>query len=73
MSDRRAARYKGGHVVVHVKNQKDFNKCLRKFIKQVKEEGILEEYREKSRYMKPSAKKRLKRARAKYRREKNNK
>lgn len=72
MSNKRRARYKEGHVVVHVRSQKDFNKCMRKFFKKVREEGILEEYREKSRYMKPSDKRRLKSARAKYRREKNN-
>lgn len=71
MSKKTRTRYKQGHVEVTIKNQKDFERALRRFKKLVNEEGILDLYREKSVYMKPSDKKRKKRAEADYRRKKN--
>ena len=71
MSRKTRARYKQGHVEVEIKNQKDFERALRRFKKLVREEGILELYKEKSVYMKPSDKKRKKKSDANYLRNKN--
>mgnify|MGYP001405221575 CR=1 FL=1 len=43
----------------------DTNRLIRKFIKKVKKEGILENYRERMYYEKPSSKKRRKKLRSK--------
>jgi len=57
--------YKGRSLSVEPRPNESFEKTLRRFIKKVKKDGILEEVRERRRYMKPSEKKRLKRAKAK--------
>lgn len=41
------------------------DKMIRKFMKKVKNSGIIEEYRERTYYVKPSEKKRMARMRAK--------
>jgi len=64
MSHSRRARYKQGHVEIEVRD--DLEKCIRKLKKMLKEDGILEEYRERTYYEKPSDKKRKKRALARY-------
>ena len=51
------------HVSRPRKNE-DPNRFIKRFIKKCKKMGILEEYREKSRYTKPSAKRRLAKKRA---------
>jgi len=38
----------------------DFNRLIRKFIKKVKKERIIENYLDKRRYVKPSVKRRIK-------------
>jgi ribosomal protein S21 len=70
-SSKTRTRYKQGHVEVHINNQKDFERALSRFKRLVREEGVLELYKEKSVYMKPSDKKRKKKSDADYRRRKN--
>jgi len=43
----------------------DTNRLIRKFIKKVKKEGIIEQHRDRMYYEKPSSKKRRKKLRAK--------
>lgn len=57
--------YRGRSLSVEPRPNESFEKMVRRFIKKVKKEGILDEVRERRRYMKPSEKKRLKRAKAK--------
>jgi len=49
---------KSVNVKVERKENESIEKLLRRFVKQVKKEGILEEYRERMYYEKPSTKKR---------------
>ncbi len=57
--------YRGRSLSVEPRPNESFERMVRRFIKKVKKEGILEEVRERRRYLKPSEKKRLKRAKAK--------
>ena len=57
--------YKGRSLNVEPRPNESFEKMLRRFIKKVKKDGILDEVRDRRRYLKPSEKKRLKRAKAK--------
>ena len=49
---------KAVNVVVKARNGEPTERMIRRFVKKVKKEGILEEYREKMYYEKPSDKKR---------------
>ena len=57
--------HKGRSLSVEPRPNESFEKMVRRFIKKVKKDGILDEVRDRRRYMKPSEKKRLKRAKAK--------
>ena len=56
--------YKVTNVSVEQRPNEPFERMLKRFIKKVKKCGILDEVRDRRRYMKPSEKKRLKRIRA---------
>ena len=49
------------HVEVYIKNQEDLEKMIKRFSRKVKKSGILEEVRERRRFIKKSVKRRLKR------------
>ena len=56
--------YKVTNVSVEKRHNEPFERMLKRFIKKVKKDGILEEVRDRRHYVKPSVKKRLKRIRA---------
>jgi len=56
----------GGGIYVEVRNN-DVNKALRIFKKKLQNEGILQEYKERQHYVKPSEKKRKEKAAGKKR------
>jgi len=56
--------YKVTNVSVEKRPNESFERMLKRFVKKVKKDGILEEVRDRRRFMKPSVKKRLKRIRA---------
>ena len=49
------------HVEVYIKNQENLEKMIKRFSRKVKKSGILEEVRERRRFIKKSVKRRLKR------------
>jgi ribosomal protein S21 len=52
------------NVIVRARNGDSSERLIRRFIKKVKKEKILEKYREKMRFIKPSDVRRMKRKRA---------
>ena len=56
--------YKVTNVSVEKRPNESFERMLKRFVKKVKKDGILEEVRDRRRFTKPSEKKRLKRIRA---------
>ena len=53
------------NVIVYARPRESAEKLIRRFIKKVKKEGILEKYRERCSYhVKPSVKKKIKRKKA---------
>lgn len=67
---RRESYFTNGNVEVRVRSDEDASKAIKRFCKKVKENGILDDFRKKSRYEKPSQKRRRKRKEAKYRADK---
>lgn len=59
--------FEKGNVSVYIDNQADFEKAVRLFKKLMKENGILDEVKERKAFQKPSDKKRKKRRDNKYR------
>lgn len=58
------SRFKG--IEVHARDDEDPERLIRRFMKKVRNEGILNELWEKSYYEKPSVKRRKKSARARF-------
>ena len=56
-----AGKGKPVHVEVYIKNQENLEKMIKRFSRKVKKSGILEEVRERRRFIKKSVKRRLKR------------
>jgi small subunit ribosomal protein S21 len=56
--------YKVTNVSVENRPNESFERMLKRFVKKIKKDGILEEVRDRRYYVKPSVKKRLKRIRA---------
>ena len=48
------------HAEIYIKDQKQFEKMVKKFTRKVKKTGILDEVRERRYYTKPSVKRRMK-------------
>ena len=58
------------NLVMYPRRNENIERVIKRFTKKIKKLGILDEYREKQRYMKPSQKRRLRNKRSDRRRAK---
>ena len=58
------------NLVIYPRRNENIERVIKRFTKKIKKLGILDEYREKQRYMKPSQKRRLRNKRSDRRRAK---
>lgn len=58
------------NLIIYPRRNENIERAIKRFSKKVKKLGIIDEYREKQRYMKPSEKRRLRNKRSDRRRAK---